>query len=284
MKPSVRPSSAELDAATTRPNRANASILIVVLAILAAHAAVFSRWQVDDAGISYAYARNLAALQGLVSQPGSQPVEGYSNPLWTLTIAVFWATGLFSLHWTPKILAFLLNATVFYKVARDLAPRTNSRWAVAIPLGILAACTPFVIWTFSGLENALFACLVVWLVSLSLASARSLVPSAGLDRRAGVVAGLIALTRPDGLVYVLAYLLLMAVEESQRGPGFFRRAVVTGPSAVYGVRACLRSLRGVSLLVLRRLGAQHGESQGGAITLVARCAGQTRRAARGRGR
>ena len=36
--------------------------------------------QIDDAGISFSYARNFALGDGLVSQPGFPPVEGFSNP------------------------------------------------------------------------------------------------------------------------------------------------------------------------------------------------------------
>src|SRR4051812_9442686 len=45
----------------------------------------------DDAMISMRYARNLAEGRGLVWNPGEQPVEGYTNFLWTLWMAV--------LHW-----------------------------------------------------------------------------------------------------------------------------------------------------------------------------------------
>ena len=61
--------------------------------LLTLHALSFGSWIVDDAGISYAYARNLAAGHGLVSQPGMTPVEGYSKPLWV----ALWAIA-FALH------------------------------------------------------------------------------------------------------------------------------------------------------------------------------------------
>ena len=46
----------------------------------------------DDAMISMRYARNLAEGHGLVWNPGER-VEGYSNPLWTLWMALIHATG-----------------------------------------------------------------------------------------------------------------------------------------------------------------------------------------------
>src|SRR4051812_32359967 len=48
-------------------------------------------WIIDDAGISFAYARNVAYLDGFVSQPGRPPVEGYSNFTWVmLLVPTFW--------------------------------------------------------------------------------------------------------------------------------------------------------------------------------------------------
>src|SRR3990172_9807094 len=43
----------------------------------------------DDAMISMQYARNFAHGQGLVWNAGGEHVEGYSNPLWVLVMAVF---------------------------------------------------------------------------------------------------------------------------------------------------------------------------------------------------
>ena len=51
------------------------------------HCLMFRSWLVDDAGISFAYARNLIHFNGLVAQTGMEPVEGYSNPLWTFLIS-----------------------------------------------------------------------------------------------------------------------------------------------------------------------------------------------------
>ena len=47
------------------------------------------RWLCDDAYISFRYARHLAEGAGLRFNPGeSPPVEGYSNFLWTLWLAL----------------------------------------------------------------------------------------------------------------------------------------------------------------------------------------------------
>jgi len=42
----------------------------------------------DDAMISMRYARNLVSGEGLVWNPGGERVEGYTNPLWVLFLAL----------------------------------------------------------------------------------------------------------------------------------------------------------------------------------------------------
>ena len=49
---------------------------------------------VEDAYISFRYARNLSEGRGLVFNPGDPaPVEGYTNFLWTLLLAGTGALG-----------------------------------------------------------------------------------------------------------------------------------------------------------------------------------------------
>ena len=43
-------------------------------------------WYVEDAAISFAYARHLAHGDGLVAFVGGERIEGYSNPLWVLLL------------------------------------------------------------------------------------------------------------------------------------------------------------------------------------------------------
>ena len=45
--------------------------VIVAGLLFLVHAKLFEGWTVDDAGVSFAYARSLAGGHGLVSQPGA---------------------------------------------------------------------------------------------------------------------------------------------------------------------------------------------------------------------
>lgn len=190
---------------TTPPRRL---WLAGAILLLTAHALLFEGWIVDDAGISFAYARNLAAGHGLVSQPGVPPVEGFSNFLWVLVLAPLLAAGLFHPVLTPKILSLALLAVGASLLHRSLWHLTRSRTVSLLPLALLAVCTPFVAWGVSGLENPLYAallCGLLWRIvrDREKGSATGASPWAAAALAAGA-----ALTRPDGLVFAALYPLL----------------------------------------------------------------------------
>lgn len=199
--------------------------LVAALVLLALHAWWFGSWMIDDAGITFAYARNLAEGHGLVAQPGAPPVEGYSNPLWTLLVAALYGVGAFSVTLTPKVVAFLLTSVVVGLMFRDLRMGGRSTFSLTIPLVTLAACTPFVIWTMSGLENALLAALVALACANTLASVRDEASATGRDATAGVLSALLALTRPDAIVYLGAHAVSVATIEWTRGAGVVGRTI-----------------------------------------------------------
>jgi hypothetical protein len=196
------------------------AMLLVALVVFLVHASFWSDWLIDDAGISLAYARNLALGHGLVSQPGVVPVEGYSNPVWTIALAPLFWTSLPVVPWAIKVVSLLLVAAVFVLLGRRAVS-----WPQGLPPLFLALSTPFVVWTTSGLENPLLALLLVVSAVLSLA-ALDRPGSVRLAAASGAVAGLLALTRPDGIVYAAAcpFVLLIAA----RLGVFLRRVLVFG--------------------------------------------------------
>lgn len=78
-------------------------LLALAVALLLAHALSF-RFAIDDAYISFRYARNLLDGHGLVFNPGER-VEGYSNLSWVLLAAAGMAAGLDPLLWA-RLLGF----------------------------------------------------------------------------------------------------------------------------------------------------------------------------------
>lgn len=183
--------------------------------VFLAHALLFGGWIVDDAGISFAYARNLAEGHGLVSQPGMPPVEGFSNFLWMIAFVPAMLVRLFHPILVPKLASLALIAGSFFLLDRSLAVLTAGRRAVSlVTLLLLAVCTPFVIWTVSGLENPLYVfllCLLLWLIVRERGAASNRIPLA-----AGAVAAGLALTRPDGAVFAALYPLLTLTTQGWR--------------------------------------------------------------------
>lgn len=195
-----------------------AAVLAVLLPTVATcvHALAYGRWIVDDAGITFAYARSITSGAGPVLQPGAAPVEGYSDPAWLGLLAAGRAVGLFD-HgaWFgvpdyvlfPKGVAVLCCFGVFlagYLAATAVCRRPA---LVAGGAGLVTAATPsFVIWSFSGLENSLLAVAVVGLAAVLVrAAANGRLAGAGTAVWCGLLAALAALTRPDGLLYAAAY-------------------------------------------------------------------------------
>jgi len=169
-----------------------------VLLLYLAHYLVFSWFLFSEAAISISYARNLVSGQGLVAFAGGERVEGFSNPLWVLLIAIPLAVGIPG--WlSVKLMGALFGCGTLLVVAR-LARRLRGKDDLLslAPAALLACCTQFVVWNASGLENPLFGLL---LMAALLCTVREL-EEGGRPWSAGLFA-LLALTRPEAAMYGL---------------------------------------------------------------------------------
>lgn len=157
----------------------------------------------DDAMISMRYARNLAGGYGLVWNPHEAPVEGYSNLLWTLWMAV--------LHLLPvpepliplavMITGAILlvgNVVVVGAVSRFL---TGDRLTMVLTMALTALYYPLVYWTLRGMEVGFLTFLISCAVLLALRIGRQRRPRDVAIL--GVVFAAAALTRDDALVPIL---------------------------------------------------------------------------------
>ncbi len=188
------------------------------------HTLFFVNWIVDDAGISFVYARNLADHFALVSQPGRVPVEGYSNFLWVVIMAGFFKTGIFHPYIVPKIIGMLmvlltlivLDRGLFRFVKLPTAPR-------ALILFLLVINSPFVMWSVGGLENPLYVLLTVLLwyeISEWMTHPREI--NWKDAAKFGILCSAIALTRPDGLLYAGIFpAILLFTGLLRTKPGYF---------------------------------------------------------------
>jgi hypothetical protein len=199
-----------------------AAVAIPVVVFLL-HARRFGQWIVDDAGITFAYARSIADGHGLVQQPGADPVEGFSNPLWTVLLAVAKKLTLFDSGRTlagwpdyvllPRVLALVCFVAILALLHRAFVPLVGDRaWLATLLTGLGLALNPsYVIWAVSGLENPLYGLLIAALAAVLVRAIA--VPGRLTDPRAavtlGVLALLLAVSRPEGIVYAAAYPLAL---------------------------------------------------------------------------
>jgi hypothetical protein len=190
---------------------------------------VLGHWIIDDAFISFRYARNLVEGHGLVFNQGER-VEGYTNFLWTVMMAVGIAAGS-----DPVVLAAVLTLVLAFVIvvltlvlAWQLMPPA---WVWVAPL-LMAVSSPFLLYTTrgSGMETALFTALI-------MASLVALVRRAWLV--AGVLTALTVMTRPDGVLLAAMgglYALVVALSErteQQRGTLLSRLTGVLTYSGVF---------------------------------------------------
>lgn len=139
-------------------------LALVLLAGIVAASAAFA-WVVvgqdawiDDSFISFRYARNLVAGHGLVFNVGD-PVEGYTNYLWTLVTAVGLALGFEAMPWAQVmgLVAQAVTLVCVYELARG-AGRTGLAALVA-PL-LLATSFGFLVYPMTGMETSWFTMLL----------------------------------------------------------------------------------------------------------------------------
>ncbi|MHA1542157.1 MAG: hypothetical protein ACTSQH_04210 [Candidatus Hodarchaeales archaeon] len=117
----------------------------------------------DDAMISMRFAKNFAEGNGLVWNPGETPLEGYTNPLWVVYMAIF---HLFPIP-APKISLFIQLSGAFFllanlvfvkKIAEEV---TESLIAPYLAVILTALYVPLNNWSLQGME----VCVLVLMIS-----------------------------------------------------------------------------------------------------------------------
>jgi hypothetical protein len=211
--------------------------LLPVLAAELAFLALVARfaWVCDDAFISFRFARQLAAGQGLTFNPGLPPVEGYSNLLWVLLLTPVEALGLP----TPTFavaLSTLCGALLVARLGRLLFTGLDlPRDRAGLALAFAATLPPLAVWATGGLATMPFA-LALFTVFEALAAE----PERPRLRLALVAAAAAVLLRADGAWFLGALLagLLAAGARARSGP-LLRATLAAGGAAALAVLAQL---------------------------------------------
>jgi hypothetical protein len=201
-------------------------LLLLVALVWGCQWALRAVWPftIDDAGISYAYAKHLAEGYGPVAVVGGPRVEGYSNPLWVFLLVPFHWLGL-PLPIVAKALGVACFSVAVAAGAGILALQAERplRAFGALEIGLalgLAGCLEIVVWVVAGLENSLFCALMLLLAFLDAreSQAPERIGSSGL------VAFGLCITRPEGAMYA-APLILIKLAQSIRQRMYLRQAV-----------------------------------------------------------
>jgi arabinofuranosyltransferase len=176
----------------------------------------------DDALISLRYAERLLAGRGLTFTDG-EAVEGYSNLLWVLAVA---GGGL--VHANLIDVARALGVALAVLACPAAAWVAPASWRGLVPLaaavGTLALSHGLALWAIGGLEQPLQIALLAW--GLALAASLDDAPRPGRAIAAGACLALLALTRPDGLLFTAATVAALLVAHGLGGPALRRLAPI----------------------------------------------------------
>ncbi|MFQ5413773.1 MAG: hypothetical protein ACE5E6_04870 [Phycisphaerae bacterium] len=177
--------------------RAGAAIALLIGVV----AAVRRTWLCDDAFISFRYAANLVDGLGLVFNAGER-VEGYTNFLWTIWIAVGMRVGVGPEAWAPLwgIVCYAGSIALLVGLHYRLRRCARAR-ALGVPVAALLAAlhADWQVYATGGLETSCFTFLA--LAGFALVTGPRSVPRRAAV--AGVVFALATMTRPDGMIFAV---------------------------------------------------------------------------------
>ncbi len=227
---------------------AGAALVATAGYVLLAQANGYTGFPLDDAWIHQTYARNLAATGQLAYLPG-QPSAGSTSPAWSFLLSVSTLLGVDPRLWTYLWGAIWLAATAWmvYRLLlrlADLVPWTASvsPHLAALAAGLLCAVEWHLVWAAgSGMETLMFAALSLALLDAlfkqagrpaqrlaSLAQEEKFVGAVGL----GLLAGILVLTRPEGVILAGLVLAITAIWPLPRGRVEIRSRLLATAAAV----------------------------------------------------
>jgi hypothetical protein len=186
--------------------------LLPIDSVLIALAAIVARGlptprTIDDAFITFRYARNLLAGSGFVFNAG-QRVLGTTTPLYTLVMAGLAGGSLTSNYpWLALLVNALADAAACLLLVR-LGERLSGSRAVGLGTALLWAISPMsVTFAIGGMETSVFVLLLVATAHLYVA---------GRTRATAVAGALLLLTRPDGALLLAPIGLDLVIRQARQ--------------------------------------------------------------------
>jgi arabinofuranosyltransferase len=161
---------------------------------------------IDDAYITLRYSKNLLLGNGPIFNIGER-VEGYSNFSWMVLLAAFGWFGV-PMAMAMKVLGFASGVGVLALVWKISASYFKSGLAVTSSVVLLATSSFFAVWAVDGLETMFYTMLLTSLVYLlSTDRTNPLV--------IGIIASLVALTRPEGIMFSLIAVMYLTFKDGR---------------------------------------------------------------------
>ena len=211
------------------------SWVVLCMALFCIQQVLYSPWYVEDAAISFTFARHAALGEGWVVWPGGEQVEGFSNPSWTLLLALTDALGP-NPFWAAKVYGLLFGLIAIPATWLWAQRMHEDPWGSApliAPL-YLALSPQFAQWCASGLENPIFMLAMAVGCALLVREVESEQPGI----RSALAFGVLGITRPEAPMYVATaggLALLFRLPHGPKALLWFVRwtAVAAAPWLVY---------------------------------------------------
>jgi hypothetical protein len=190
----------------------------------------------DDSLISLRYAARLLEGHGLTFTAGER-VEGYSNLLWVLAVAAggLVHADLIAVARTLGLALTMLTVAAVVWAGADGRPA----WGSVAATGALALSHGLAVWAIGGLEQPLQLALLAW--GLVLAARAGEGRSRRITFGAGACFALLALTRPDGLLFAGTTVAALATASGISGATASRFApIAILPAAAWAAQLAFR--------------------------------------------
>lgn len=197
-----------------RPPRAAARDALALALLLGVQAFLVHRFWflLDDAYISFHFARNWAGGHGLRFNLADAPVEGYTNFALVAIGAAIERAGLSIEAWIPAVTAgagALLTVGTYRAIRARLGV---DALVAALATALLACSAQYAVWSTSGLETMLFA------LAMFATFERLVLAPGGVAVVSGAAwALLLALTRAEGIYWIVPLVALTALSRRARG-------------------------------------------------------------------
>ncbi len=175
------------------------------------------------------YAQNLAAGHGLVFNIGEHPLEAYSNFLFVLLESLLQMIGYSSVV-SVKIISYVFGVGIILSLlfmGNKVLGRKHSKEIGFVQI-LVASSTPFIIWTVGGLETIQFTFTIVAALTAYLYAEKA-TSSKSKSRwyfTGDILAFLVMLSRPEGLLFTLGAVVYRLLNKSYKNALFITFLII----------------------------------------------------------